>query len=80
MARDDGAQRTDYGSKSGVGKSKEISSKKAEMTKAGGSGDGAGPTSSSRSYPKGGSVGLKADFNPMNDKKRGGTDWAVGGC
>lgn len=57
-----------------------VSSKSAEMIKAGGSGDGSGPTGSSRNYPKGGGSGLKADFNPMDDKKRGGTDWAVGGC
>lgn len=58
---------------------KQLSSKSEPMIKAGGSGDGSGPTSSTRTYPKGGAVGLKADFNPMNDKKRGATDWAVGG-
>lgn len=55
------------------------SSKPLEMIKAGGSGDGSGPTSSSRSYPKGGGAKASADFNPMNDKKRGGTSWVVGG-
>ena len=75
-----GAQRTEYGNKAGeVGKDKEISSKPAEMIKAGGSGDGGGPTGSSRSYPKGGKPSMTPDFNPMSDKKRGATDWAVGG-
>jgi hypothetical protein len=57
-----------------------ISSKSMPMIKAGAStGDSSGPTGSSRSYPKGGGVSMSADFNPMKDKKRGGTDWAVGG-
>ena len=75
------AQRVDYGNKTGeVGKDKEISSKPAEMIKAGGgSGSNSGPTGSANTYPKGKSGGFKPDFNPMNDKKRGGTDWAVGG-
>ena len=77
------AQRTDYGNKTGeVGKDKEISTKPEEMTKAGGAGAGegrGGPTGSSRSYPKGSKVSLTPDFNPMSDKKRGATDWAVGG-
>ena len=77
------AQRTDYGNKTGeVGKDKEISTKPEEMIKAGGAGGGegsGGPTGSSRSYPKGSKVSLTPDFNPMSDKKRGGTDWAVGG-
>lgn len=77
---DSGAQRVDYGNKTGeVGHDKAVSSKPAEMTKGGGSGDGSGPTSSSRSYPKGGKPNLSPDFNPMRDKKRGATDWAVGG-
>jgi hypothetical protein len=63
-----------------MAKDKLIKSGKAEMIKAGGSGDGNGPTSSSRSYPKGSSPKMSADFNPMKDKKRGATDWAVGGC
>lgn len=76
----DGAQRVDYGNKTGeLGHNKEISSKPAEMIRAGGSGDGSGPTGSSRSYPKGGKANLKPDFNPMCDKQRGATDWAVGG-
>jgi hypothetical protein len=84
MARDSGAQRTDYGSKAGEGqgKDKEISRGSADMLKAGGSGSdsgSSGPTGSSRSYPKGGKVSMTPDFNPMNDKKRGGTDWVVGG-
>lgn len=62
-----------------VAKTKEISTKKAEMIKAGGSGDGSGPTGSSRSYPKGGKVSMEANFNPMKDKKRDATSWAVGG-
>lgn len=83
MARnDDGAQRTDYGNKSGeVGHDKELSSKSMEMTKAGGANaDGSGgPTGSSRNYPKGKGVSLTPDFNPMKDRKRGATDYAVGG-
>lgn len=76
----DDAQRVDYGNKTGeIGKDKALTSKPMEMTKGGGSGDGSGPTGSSRSYPKGSSVGLKADFNPMKDSKRGATCWAVGG-
>lgn len=58
---------------------KEISTKSLDMVKGGGSGDGSGPTSSSRSYPKGSKPIMSPDFNPMHDKKRGGTDWAVGG-
>lgn len=55
------------------------SSKPMDMTRAGGSGDGSGPTSSSRMYPKGGKPSMSGDFNPMHDKKRGATDWVVGG-
>ncbi len=74
------AQRVDYGNKTGeVGRDKEISVKKAPMIQAGGSGAGAGPTGSSRSYPKGGKPSMSPDFNPMKDKKRNATDWAVGG-
>lgn len=78
----DNAQRTDYGNKSGeVGRDKVLSSKPMEMTKAGGKdGENSGPTGSSRSYPKGGKPSMSPDFNPMKDRKRGGTDWAVGGC
>jgi hypothetical protein len=83
MARDTaGAQRVDYGNKSGeVGHDKVLSSKSAGMIKGGSANsDGSGgPTGSKRSYPKGGSVSMSADFNPMRDKKRGATDWAVGG-
>lgn len=83
MARDPGtadAQRRDYGSKSGeLGHGKLISSRPEAMTKGGGSGDGGGPTGSSRSYPKGGKTSLSPDFNPMKDSKRGATDWVVGG-
>ena len=83
MARDTaGAQRTEYGNKTGeVGHDKELSSKSASMIKGGtANSDGrGGPTGSSRHYPKGGSVKMSADFNPMRDKKRGATDWAVGG-
>jgi hypothetical protein len=76
----DSAQRVDYGNKTGeVGKDKELSSKSMDMIKGGGSGDGNGPTGSSRSYPKGSKVSMTPDFNPMCDSKRGGTDWAVGG-
>jgi hypothetical protein len=41
-----------------------------------GSSGGTGPTGSSRTYSKGGSVSTKACFNPMDCKA---TDWAVGG-
>ena len=77
MASD--SQRTNYSGKSETGQSKSRSSGSLEMTKGGGSGDGSGPTSSSRSYPKGGKPSMSPDFNPMKDKRRGGTDWAVGG-
>lgn len=76
------AQRVDYGSKSGeVGHDKELSSKPAEMIKAGGSGSSSGgcPTGSSQSYPKGSSVKLTPDFNPQKKSKSSGSDWAVGG-
>jgi hypothetical protein len=57
--------------------------KSLDMIKGGGSGDGEGPTSSSRSYPKRGNTNappsLTPNFNPMKDKKRGATDWIVGG-
>lgn len=84
MAHNDtaGAQRVDYGNKTGeVGHDKELSNKPAEMTKGGGANsDGSGgPTGSSRTYPKGGKANLSPDFNPMRDKQRGATDWAVGG-
>lgn len=61
--------------------SKMTSSKPLDMIKAGGdSTDGAGEeTGSSRSYPKSSKVNTSANFNPMKDKRRGGTDWAVGG-
>ena len=58
--------------------SKMKSEKSMEMIRGGGSGDGSGPTGSPRNYPKGG-VKTTADFNPMTDKKRGGTSWCVGG-
>jgi hypothetical protein len=75
-----GAQRVDYGNKTGEnGKSKVMSSKSLDMTKGGGSGDGSGPTGSSRSYPKSSKSNFSPDFNPMTDKKRGATDWVVGG-
>jgi hypothetical protein len=77
------AQRTDYGNKTGeVGHDKEISSKPAEMIKAGGNGADSGrggPTGSSRVYPKGSKVDLTPDFSPMKRGERTGTDWAVGG-
>lgn len=84
MARDTaGAQRVDYGNKTGeIGKGKELSSKSAPMTKGGTSESGSrgGPTGSERNYPKSKGVSLSADFNPMKDSKRSGTDWAVGGA
>lgn len=84
MDRDDGVTRQDYGNKTGEGargKSKELSSKSAQMTKGGTSESGSrgGPTGSERNYPKSKGVNMSADFNPMSDKKRSGTDWAVGG-
>lgn len=61
--------------------SKVIKSGSLEMIQAGGAlpTGGSGPTGSSRTYPKGGSVSTSADFNPMKDSKRGGTSWCVGG-
>jgi len=70
------AAKQDYG-KGGakdMGSSKEMSSKPLEMTKAGPPSTSGGPTSSSRSYPKGGSVdmgGLARKMNPMNDSNGG---------
>jgi len=72
-----GYQRTEYGSKTGAeGDDKLQGSSRLEMIKGGGSGDGSGPTGSSRSYPKSSSLSLKADFNPM---KVPATDYGVGG-
>lgn len=48
----------------------------ADAIKGGGSGDGSGPTGSSRSYPKGGGVNLAMIFNPHKVKA---CTWAVGG-
>jgi hypothetical protein len=59
--------------------SKVKSTKPLEMIKGGGSGDGSGPTASSRSYPKGGGAKASVDFNPMHDKKRGSSTYGVGG-
>jgi hypothetical protein len=70
-------QRTEYGTKTGAeGDDKLVGSSRLEMIKGGGSGDGSGPTGSSRSYPKSSSLSLKADFNPM---KVPVTDYGVGG-
>jgi len=70
-------QRTEYGSKTGAeGDDKLQSTGRLEMLKGGGSGDGSGPTGSSRSYPKSSSLSLKADFNPQ---KVPVTDYGVGG-
>lgn len=80
----DDYQRTDYpktGSTIGNVKGKSMSMGSMEMISGGSSGGGAGsggPTGSSRSYPKG-SWTPNAGFNPMDDKQRGATDWAVGG-
>lgn len=87
MSDTKGAQRVDYGNKTGeAGHGKEISSKPAEMIKAGPKdGNNSGPTGSERNYPKDGGQGgmgndkFSPDFNPMKDKKRGATEWAVGG-
>jgi hypothetical protein len=57
---------------------KKISEKSLPMIKAGGSGDGTGPTSSGRSYPKGSSVSTSTDFLP-NKGKRSATTIFVGG-
>lgn len=76
------AQKVDYGSKTGeVGHDKEISDKSMEMIKGGASkSDSRGaPTGSSRTYPKGGSVSMKPDFNPQKKSDSSGSDWAVGG-
>jgi hypothetical protein len=71
------AQRQEYGSKTGIeGDDKLQSTSTPPMIKGGGSGDGSGPTGSSRSYPKGSKLSLTADFNPM---KVPATDYGVGG-
>ena len=71
------AQRQEYGSKTGTeGDDKLQSTGKLEMLKGGGSGDGSGPTGSKRTYPKGSSLSMTADFNPM---KVPATDYGVGG-
>ncbi len=71
-----GTQRQDYSKKgSMMGKdSKEISSKSLDMIKAGGK-SGSGPTGSTSSYPKGGKVGMTADFVP----KGKGSTYGVNG-
>ena len=84
MAREDtqGAQRVDYGNKTGeTGKDKDLSTRPADMIKGGtANSDGrGGPTGSSRLYPKSKKASLTPDYNPLKDKKRSGTDWAVGG-
>jgi len=74
----DDKQQRDYSGSSASGKSKLISSGDLpDKIKAGGSGDGSGPTGSSRSYPKGKShsTDTKA-WNPMNTPAG---DWVVGG-
>lgn len=72
-----GYQRTEYGTKTGsVGEDKLQSSGSLEMIKAGSPSTGTGPTGSSRSYPKSGSVSLSADFNPM---KTPGSTYGVNG-
>lgn len=58
--------------------SKLKSTKPLEMIKGGGSGDGSGPTSSKRSYPKGGGAKASTDFLP-NKGPRSKTDIYVGG-
>jgi hypothetical protein len=61
-----GYQRTEYGSKTGSeGDDKLETAGRLEMIKGGGSGDGSGPTGSSRSYPKSSSLKMTPDFNPM---------------
>lgn len=69
------AQKTNYGDKSGEGK---VTSSKAmsDTAHGGGSGDGSGPTGSSRSYPKGKGSPHRTDFNPQKVKA---TDLYVGG-
>jgi hypothetical protein len=93
MDRDDGVTRQDYSNKAGEmpkerRNSKELSQKKATMTAGGTAVDGSRGTvtGSERHYPKSGSgldggqkARLNADFNPMRDKKRSGTGWAVDG-
>jgi hypothetical protein len=56
---------------------KEVSSSSSsKMTGGGSSGEHNGPTGSCRTYPKKGSVPMKADFNPQVCKA---TDYATGG-
>lgn len=67
------------GSTTGMARGKTMSQGSMEMISGGGSGgNNSGPTGSSRMYPKGNWT-PNAGFNPMDDKLRGGTDWAVGG-
>jgi hypothetical protein len=56
------------------GKDKFVPSGMGNKGQAGGS----GPTGSSRTYPKGGSVSTKPDFNPMNCSKSC-AEYSVGG-
>lgn len=60
---------------------KKMSEKSLPMIKGGGDSTDSSSeeTGSSRSYPKGGGVNTNLNFNPMKDRRRGGTDWAVGG-
>jgi hypothetical protein len=64
-------QRREYGTKTGAdGTDKLESTGRLEMLRAGGTvGDQSGPTGSSRSYPKGSSLSLTPDFNPMKAGK-----------
>ena len=74
------SQRREYGDKNEIGHDKLLTSKHAEMTKGGSvTGQDEGPTGSMREYPKSGNPRFEADFNPIKDKKRSGTRWAVGG-
>lgn len=57
---------------------KNITCKSLPMIKGGGSGDGSGPTSSSRTYPKGGGASMSANFLPSSGQ-RSSTRWVVGG-
>ena len=60
-----GVQTQTYRKEGDVAQSKEISSKPMDMIKGGGQ-SGDGPTTSSRSYPKGRAVSTTPKFNPMN--------------
>ena len=70
-------QRVEYGQKTGrEGEDKQLGSSPLTMTQGGPGTTATGPTGSSRSYPKGGSLSLTPDYNPQ---KVPASTYAVGG-